>query len=77
MGVSVGSAGVAVGGGIGVSVGVELAVGVSVAVNKGRFVLVGVGVMRDRPPRLNVQLNITKVNRAIRPINNRIRFFMQ
>jgi hypothetical protein len=77
IGVSVGGKGVLVGEGMGVLVGVELAVGVNVAVNIGRFVLVGVGVMPERLLRLNVQLNITSASRAIRPINNTIRFLMQ
>jgi hypothetical protein len=74
-GVSVGGMGVSVGSGV--SVGGGLGVGVWVLVKTGRWVLVGVGVTRADPPRLKVQPNKIKANRATEIVNSRRRFFIE
>lgn len=80
-GVSVGGSGVSVGGmgvpvGSGVLVGNGVVVGVMVLVNSGRAVLVGVGVIRDDPPRPRVQLANTSASRTIMQHRNRVRLLI-
>jgi hypothetical protein len=62
---------------MGVSVGAAGSVGVRVAVNRGRCVLVGVGVMLAEGPRLKEQPRRSKARRAIRAIKNSKRFLIK
>jgi hypothetical protein len=63
--------------GTAVSVATGEAVGVRVAVNKGRLVLVGVGVTCDTPLRPTEQLNNTRLTKAMRLVNRSKRFLME